>query len=152
MQALQQENAQLMARIAEMQAERQPTEEYAEVMNKAIADAAEAEAQRDAALVCVVQLEAQLRATPRLAGDGVTLEEPGECKPGMARWALSGHYRFDASIDVPANVDLHDCQLRMRRGICKVRVDDGTRYDCAMARSIYIKHCCDDELEVDYRL
>ena len=63
MQALQQENAQLMARLAEMQAVCQPTEEYAEVMNKAIADAAEAETQRDAALACVEQLEAQLRAT-----------------------------------------------------------------------------------------
>jgi hypothetical protein len=63
MQALQQENAQLMARLAEMQAECQPTEEYAEVMNKAIADAAEAETQRDAALARVEQLEAQLRAT-----------------------------------------------------------------------------------------
>jgi predicted RNase H-like nuclease (RuvC/YqgF family) len=61
MQALQQENAQLMARLAEMQAECQPTEEYAEVMNKAIADAAEAETQRDAALARVEQLEAQLR-------------------------------------------------------------------------------------------
>ena len=63
MQALQQENAQLMARLAEMQAECQPTEEYAEVMNKAIADAAEAETQRDTALARVEQLEAQLRAT-----------------------------------------------------------------------------------------
>eukprot|EP01047_Picozoa_sp_COSAG01_P037058 COSAG01_NODE_2923_length_6842_cov_37.754560_1_plen_85_part_00 len=52
-----------MARLAEMQAVCQPTEEYAEVMNKAIADAAEAETQRDAALARVEQLEAQLRAT-----------------------------------------------------------------------------------------
>ena len=37
-------------------AEMQPTEEYAEAMNKAIADAAEAEAQRDAAQARVAEL------------------------------------------------------------------------------------------------
>ena len=56
MQALQQENAQLMARLAEMQAERQPTEEYADAMNQAIADAGKAESQRAAALAYVAQL------------------------------------------------------------------------------------------------
>jgi predicted nucleic acid-binding Zn-ribbon protein len=59
MQALQQENAQLMARIAEMQAERQPTEEYTEAMNKAIADAAKAENERDELKQKNEQLEIQ---------------------------------------------------------------------------------------------
>jgi hypothetical protein len=56
MQALQHENARLMAQLASLQAERQPTEEYAEAMNEAIADAAEAEAQRDAAQARVAEL------------------------------------------------------------------------------------------------
>jgi hypothetical protein len=46
MQSLQQENA-------------QPSEEYAEAMNKAIADAAKAENERDAALARVAELEQQ---------------------------------------------------------------------------------------------
>ena len=133
------------------------TEQMSDIYDELIADAAEAETQRDAALARVAELEDKLRARgdgyPSFGrGDIVRLEGVQEQQPGMARWCLSTAYSCEFTIDAPANIDLYDYhrdtirETHIRHGNLYIHMKDGTSYECKMmGRTIDIDHRYIDE-------
>jgi hypothetical protein len=137
------------------------TENFAEVMNRALADAAKAEAERDVLAARVAALEAQLRARdsgyPCVTQEEAILEKEPERRPGIARWKFYTKYSCSFTVDLPANIDLTPSdafyEFDTSRGMLYYKhADDDTWYETKMTRTVGINHCLDSDIElVDYQ-